>query len=58
VMLGVQEFAADGVVIKLMMKTLPEEMFVVRRELLRRVKNKFDEVGIGIRGEEPPKKEA
>ena len=58
VMLGVQEFAADGVVIKLMMKTLPEEMFVVRRELLRRVKNKFDEVGIGIRGEEPPRKEA
>ena len=58
VMLGVEEFAADGVVIKLMMKTLPEEMFVVRRELLRRVKNKFDEVGIGIRGEEPPKKEA
>jgi small conductance mechanosensitive channel len=58
VMLGVQEFAADGVVIKLMMKTLPEEMFVVRRELLRRVKNKFDEVGIGIRGEEPPKKDA
>ena len=58
VMLGVEEFAADGVVIKLMMKTLPEEMFVVRRELLRRVKNKFDEVGIGIRGEEPPKKDA
>ena len=58
VMLGVEGFAADGVVIKLMMKTLPEEMFVVRRELLRRVKNKFDEVGIGIRGEEPPKKDA
>jgi small-conductance mechanosensitive channel len=29
-----------------MLKTHPERMFPVRRELLRRVKNAFDEAGI------------
>jgi small-conductance mechanosensitive channel len=31
-----------------MMKTEPEQMFAVRRQMLRRIKNKFDEVGIEI----------
>jgi len=56
IMLGVDEFAQEGVIIKLMMKTVPEDVTAIRRELLRRIKNRFDEVGIGIRGEEPPRK--
>ena len=56
IMLGVDEFAQEGVIIKLMMKTVPEDVTAIRRELLRRIKNRFDEVGTGIRGEEPPQK--
>jgi small conductance mechanosensitive channel len=56
IMLGVDEFAQEGVVIKLMMKTVPEDVTALRSEMLRRIKNRFDEVGIGIRGEEPPRK--
>jgi len=56
IMLGVDGFAQEGVVIKLMMKTVPEDVTALRSEMLRRIKNRFDEVGIGIRGEEPPQK--
>jgi small conductance mechanosensitive channel len=45
-MLGVDKFTDSGVVIKLMLKTEPDRMFPVRRELLRRVKKAFDEAGI------------
>jgi small conductance mechanosensitive channel len=45
-MLGVDKFTESGVVIKLMLKTQPERMFPIRRELLRRVKKAFDEAGI------------
>jgi small conductance mechanosensitive channel len=45
-MLGVDQFTESGVVIKLMLKTEPDRMFPVRRELLRRVKKDFDEAGI------------
>ena len=48
VMMGVDAFTEYGVVIKFMLQTTPEDMFTVRRELLRRVKNRFDEVGIEI----------
>lgn len=48
VMLGVDRFTDYGVVIKFMMKTKPDQMFPVRRQMLRRIKNKFDEVGIAI----------
>jgi small conductance mechanosensitive channel len=48
VMLGVDKFTEYGVVIKFMLKTLPDKPFPVRRQMLRRVKNKFDEVGIEI----------
>jgi small conductance mechanosensitive channel len=48
VMMGVDAFTEYGVIIKFMVKTLPEEMFNVKRELLRRVKNRFDEIGIEI----------
>jgi small conductance mechanosensitive channel len=45
-MLGVDRFTESGVVIKLMLKTHPERMFPIRRELLRRIKKAFDEAGI------------
>ncbi|MCG6919748.1 MAG: mechanosensitive ion channel [Acidobacteria bacterium] len=45
-MLGVDKFTESGVVVKLMLKTQPERMFPVRRELLRRVKKAFDAAGI------------
>lgn len=48
VMLGVDKFTEYGVVIKFMMQTRPDKIFPVRRQLLRRVKNKFDEEGIEI----------
>ena len=48
VMMGVDAFTEYGVVIKFMLKTTPDDMFTVRRELLRRVKNRFDELGIEI----------
>ena len=48
VMLGVDKFTEYGVVIKFMLKTVPDKPFPVRRQMLRRVKNKFDEVGIDI----------
>jgi small conductance mechanosensitive channel len=45
-MLGVDKFTESGVVIKLMLKTQPERLFPIRRELLRRIKRAFDEAGI------------
>jgi len=48
VMLGVDKFTEYGVVIKFMLKTLPDKPFPVRRQMLRRVKNKFDAEGIEI----------
>jgi small conductance mechanosensitive channel len=45
-MLGVDKFTESGVVIKLMLKTQPERLFPIRRELLRRIKKAFDEAGI------------
>ena len=56
IMLGVDSFAQEGVIIKLMIKTVPEDVTAIRRELLRRIKNRFDEAGIGIRGRKPPQK--
>ena len=48
VVLGVDKFTEEGVVISFMVKTPPEKMFAARRELLRRVKNRFDQEGIEI----------
>jgi len=36
------------VVIKFMVKTQPEQLFAVRRELLRRISKRFNELGIRI----------
>lgn len=48
VMLGVNGFGESSVSIKFMMKTKPDQMFPVKREMLRRIKNRFDQVGIRI----------
>ena len=47
-MLGVDKFTESGVVIKFMLTTLPGKMFPVRRQMLRRIKKRFDELGIEI----------
>lgn len=46
--LGVDSFGASEVVIKCMVKTRPLKQWEVGRELRRRIKNKFDELGIEI----------
>jgi small conductance mechanosensitive channel len=47
-MLGVDQFSEFGVVIKFVLKTEPDRLFVIKREMLRRIKNRFDELGIEI----------
>jgi small conductance mechanosensitive channel len=47
-MLGVEEFGASAVVIKFHIKTRAIKRLVVKREMLRRIKNRFDELGIEI----------
>lgn len=47
-MLGVDQFTESGVLIKMIMQTKPGKMWPVRRELLHRIKNRFDEEGIEI----------
>lgn len=53
-MLGVDRFGDYGVVIKFMQQTRPDTIFPVRREILRRVKNRFDEAGHGVAGHGVP----
>ena len=47
-MLGLDRFGDSSVVIKFVLKTHPLKRWPVRRELLRRIKRKFDELGIEI----------
>ncbi|MBW2211123.1 MAG: mechanosensitive ion channel family protein [Deltaproteobacteria bacterium] len=61
-MLGVDKLTDYGVVIKFMVKTQPDKLFAVRREMLRRIVKRFNELGIQItvpqrmlvRGNDPP----
>jgi len=46
--LGVDQFGSSGVVIKTMITTQPLQQWAVGRELKRRIKNRFDELGIEI----------
>ncbi|MBW2645458.1 MAG: mechanosensitive ion channel family protein [Deltaproteobacteria bacterium] len=46
--LGVDQFADSAVVIKARFKTLPIKQWVVGREMNRRIKKRFDELGIEI----------
>lgn len=47
-MLGVDSFADSAVIIKFFMKTRPMQQWAVKREMLRRIKKRFDELGIEI----------
>ena len=47
-MLGVDALGDSAVVIKLFFTTKPLEQWTIKREFLRRVKNRFDELGIEI----------
>ena len=47
-MLGVDAFIESAVIIKCRMKTLPIKQWEVAREYRRRLKNRFDELGIEI----------
>jgi small conductance mechanosensitive channel len=44
----VDRFGDFGFHIKCILKTSPGEQYRVRREVLRRIKNRFDELGIEI----------
>tara|TARA_B100000315_G_scaffold258781_1_gene312120 strand:- start:8059 stop:9042 length:984 start_codon:yes stop_codon:yes gene_type:complete len=46
--LGVDQFADSAVIIKARFKTLPLKQWMVGREMNRRIKKKFDEIGIEI----------
>ncbi len=48
VVLGVDKFSEYGMVIVTYMKTRPDTVFQTRRELLRRIKKRFDKEGIEI----------
>ncbi|MFO7547374.1 MAG: mechanosensitive ion channel family protein [Acidimicrobiia bacterium] len=45
---GVENVAAEGVVLRLVIRTLPGEQWGISRELRRRIKYAFDEEGIGV----------
>src|SRR5262249_44138375 len=47
-MLGVDDLADSAVVIKFFLKTKPLQQWTVKREMLRRIKNRFDALGIEI----------
>jgi small conductance mechanosensitive channel len=47
-MLGVDSFADSAVVIRFLLKTRPLQQWPIKREMLRRIKNRFDELGIEI----------
>lgn len=46
--LGVEDFAASAVIIKLRMRTVPGDQWAVARELRRRIKKRFDADGIEL----------
>ncbi len=48
VMLGVDSLSSSAVIIKFHMQTRPLQQWPVKRELLRRIKNEFDRLGIEI----------
>ncbi|HTU94096.1 MAG TPA: mechanosensitive ion channel domain-containing protein, partial [Gemmataceae bacterium] len=47
-MLGVDQLADSSVIIKFFLKTRPLQQWTVKREMLRRIKKRFDELGIEI----------
>ncbi|MCG3138393.1 MAG: hypothetical protein HJJLKODD_02256 [Phycisphaerae bacterium] len=47
-MLGLDEFGNSAVIVKFLIKTRPLKQWLVRREMLRRIKIRFDQLGIEI----------
>lgn len=47
-MLGVDAMADSAIIIKFFIKTRPLQQWAVKREMLRRIKRRFDELGIEI----------
>jgi small-conductance mechanosensitive channel len=47
-MVGVENLADSAVTIRLLIKTRPLQQWRIRREMLRRIKRRFDELGIEI----------
>jgi small conductance mechanosensitive channel len=47
-MLGVDALGESGVNVKFLIKTRPLQQWAIKREMLRRIKNRFDELGIEI----------
>jgi len=47
-MLGVNEFAESAIIVRFVIKTVAGQQIPVRREMLRRIKNRFDKEGISI----------
>lgn len=47
-MLGVDAFSDSAIVIKFFIKTIPLQQWSIKREMLRRIKKRFDELGIEI----------
>jgi len=47
-MLGVDKFADSAIIIRFLVKTYPLKQWIIKREFLRRIKNRFDELGIEI----------
>lgn len=45
---GVEALAADGITVRMIIKTVPLEQWVVAREMRRRIKYRFDTLGIEI----------
>ncbi|MEX2560419.1 MAG: mechanosensitive ion channel domain-containing protein, partial [Pirellulales bacterium] len=45
-MLGVEAFGDSAIVVKFIVKTRPLRQWAIKRELLRRIKQRFDELGI------------
>ena len=48
VVLGVDKLADSGVIVRVVMTTDPDQRWAVKREFLRRIKNRFDDEGIEI----------
>lgn len=47
-MLGVDQLGESSVIVKFLIKTRPLKQWAVKREMLRRIKSRFDELGIEI----------
>ncbi len=47
-MLGVEAFDHSSVVVRFLLKTRPLQQWAVKREMLRRIKRRFDEMGVAI----------